>query len=376
MADINLPSVQTSANPLAALLEAAGAFFTTFTQAKMQKQQMEAQRAHEMALAETRGRFNVEAAKAQQGTDDADPIRDALQFRYQQALAAGDAELGQQAWTELMAYNLDPSGTKAALKSLYFGGVPADEVTDEQIAEGVGGLRGAGQAVGRFPAAAIGGAGRFISGMGEGIMQSLGFDVGGPGSATTAPPAEATDNRGLRLDPSALPNRSITGGRYPVMLEAVEVGGPALTRPEQAPIQATPILRALEDRKKKVVSLDAHIDATAKKYGVSPAVVRAMIQAESAGVAGAVSPKGALGLMQLMPDTAAELGVDRTDPYQNIEGGTRYFSQQLKRFGDVDKALAAYNFGPDNVASGEPWPKETRKFVKKVKRLAGLEESR
>ncbi|MGV8475861.1 lytic transglycosylase domain-containing protein, partial [Pseudomonas aeruginosa] len=70
---------------------------------------------------------------------------------------------------------------------------------------------------------------------------------------------------------------------------------------------------------------------------------------ESRGDPNAVSPKGARGLGQLMPATAAELGVDPTDPRQNIFGTARYLSQQLDRFGSVPLALAAYNAGPGTV---------------------------
>jgi soluble lytic murein transglycosylase-like protein len=114
-------------------------------------------------------------------------------------------------------------------------------------------------------------------------------------------------------------------------------------------------------------------------------LVKAVIQVESAGKADAVSNKGARGLMQLMPATARDLGVDANDPQENIEGGSRYLAQQLKKFGDPELALAAYNWGPSNVeraikkieADGKTptWalikqyvkiPRETREYVDKV----------
>ncbi|NBW13305.1 MAG: lytic transglycosylase domain-containing protein [Caulobacteraceae bacterium] len=82
-----------------------------------------------------------------------------------------------------------------------------------------------------------------------------------------------------------------------------------------------------------------------------PTLVKAVMQVESAGKPKAVSPKGAAGLMQLMPGTAKDLGVtDRFDPQQNVEGGSKYLQQQLAKFGDSKLALAAYNWGPDNVS--------------------------
>src|SRR5260221_5728926 len=105
----------------------------------------------------------------------------------------------------------------------------------------------------------------------------------------------------------------------------------------------------------------------ARQYGVDAALVRKVIAAESAGDPNAVSPKGAQGLMQLMPATAEFLGVtDPFDPDQNIEAGTRYLAQLIKQFPDERSAVAAYNFGSGNVASGKAWPKETKDYVAKV----------
>lgn len=78
-------------------------------------------------------------------------------------------------------------------------------------------------------------------------------------------------------------------------------------------------------------------------------LTRAIIKQESGGRADAVSPKGALGLMQLMPGTAKDLGVDPLDPVQNIQGGSRYISQMKKKFGSDELAFAAYNWGPGNL---------------------------
>jgi soluble lytic murein transglycosylase-like protein len=116
--------------------------------------------------------------------------------------------------------------------------------------------------------------------------------------------------------------------------------------------------------------IDRCIRATADRYRLPPDLIRGVIQAESAFQADAVSPAGAQGLMQLMPATARELGVD--DPFDieaNIDGGSRYLKQMLDRFGgDLPLALAAYNAGPGTVAryNGRVPYAETRQYVRRV----------
>jgi len=93
------------------------------------------------------------------------------------------------------------------------------------------------------------------------------------------------------------------------------------------------------------------VDAAALAHGLDPKLLHALVLTESAYRPDALSPAGAGGLAQLMPDTALELGVkDRFDPAENLRGGADYLARQLARFGDVRLALAAYNAGPGRVA--------------------------
>jgi len=112
------------------------------------------------------------------------------------------------------------------------------------------------------------------------------------------------------------------------------------------------------------------ITKAAQKYGVDPKLVSAVAEAESGYRPDAVSSTGAVGVMQLMPDTAAALGVTNSyDPQQNIDGGTKYLKEMLNDFGgDVRKAVAAYNAGPQAVKkyNGVPPYAETQNYVNKV----------
>jgi len=115
---------------------------------------------------------------------------------------------------------------------------------------------------------------------------------------------------------------------------------------------------------------DGLIDASAQRNGVDPSLLKGLIRQESDFDPNARSSAGAVGLTQLMPSTAAGLGVsDPTDPAQAIEGGARYLRQMLDRFGgDQTKALAAYNAGPGAVArfGGVPPYAETQAYVQSV----------
>jgi soluble lytic murein transglycosylase-like protein len=112
------------------------------------------------------------------------------------------------------------------------------------------------------------------------------------------------------------------------------------------------------------------VRAAAQAHGLPEALLHAVIEVESGFDAAAVSPKGALGLMQLMPETARELRVrDPRDPAANIDGGARYLKELLARFGnDLSLALAAYNAGPGAVqrSGGIPRNSETQNYVPRV----------
>ena len=119
----------------------------------------------------------------------------------------------------------------------------------------------------------------------------------------------------------------------------------------------------------RYIGYDGLILLSAREHGVPPALVKAVIAAESLFDPDAVSHKGAQGLMQLMPMTASKLGVE--DPFaadQNVNGGVRYLREMLDRYGDTRRALAAYNAGPqavDRYRGIPPYP-ETRAYVQRV----------
>ncbi len=122
---------------------------------------------------------------------------------------------------------------------------------------------------------------------------------------------------------------------------------------------------------KRLEKYEPLVKNIARKYGVSDALVKSIIVAESSAKHDAVSRANAKGLMQLMDVTAKELGVNNPfDPIENIEGGTKYIAGLLKDFdGEIDTALAAYNAGPANVKKfgGVPPFEETQNYVKRVK---------
>lgn len=138
---------------------------------------------------------------------------------------------------------------------------------------------------------------------------------------------------------------------------------PTVFTPEGATPIAPPVAAATADRKAAVAPALA---AAGGSVQLSPLLLEAVAWAESRFKTDAVSRAGAIGVMQLMPGTAAELGVDPHNPDANIRGGALYLRQMLEMFdGDVEKALAAYNAGPAAVRrhGGVPPFKETRAYV-------------
>jgi len=148
----------------------------------------------------------------------------------------------------------------------------------------------------------------------------------------------------------------------------------SLIRPKKKSKQAGRKASAVMRKNKKLFS--QIISSAAAKHRLDPQLLHAVIRAESAYNPKAVSHKGAVGLMQLMPETAVRFGVkDREDPAENINGGAQYLSELLKLFeSDIKLAVAAYNAGEHNVMKyGNKIPpfNETRRYVTKVMKFYG-----
>jgi hypothetical protein len=140
-------------------------------------------------------------------------------------------------------------------------------------------------------------------------------------------------------------------------------------------IAATPtaIRRVVGSDVARGADLASLFQSAGDRYGVSPDLLHAVATAESGLNPSAVSPAGAQGLMQLMPSTAAGLGVDPFDPTQAVDGAARLLRSNLDRFGTVEKAVAAYNAGGGAVSryGGVPPYAETQNYVRRVMALAG-----
>ncbi|UTI64666.1 lytic transglycosylase domain-containing protein [Paraconexibacter antarcticus] len=174
----------------------------------------------------------------------------------------------------------------------------------------------------------------------------------------------------LQAPPVAAPSPATTAGS-PSFATALTQA----TTPAAAGVAAPPTVPAAGlNAAAASVPFAAQIDAAAAKNGVDPALLRGLVKQESGFDPAARSGVGALGLTQLMPGTARELGVtDPTDPLQQLDAGARYLKQQLDRFGgDPSKALAAYNAGPGAVQKfgGVPPYAETQHYVQNVLQFA------
>ncbi len=138
----------------------------------------------------------------------------------------------------------------------------------------------------------------------------------------------------------------------------------------QIPATYNPSTASQPSRSANRNAFDHLIKAAAARHGIDPALVKAVIHTESAFNPNARSPVGAMGLMQLMPGTARDMGVyNAWDPAQNIEGGVKYLAWLKKRFNNIDHVIAAYNAGLGNVQKygGIPPFRETQNYVRSVK---------
>jgi len=137
--------------------------------------------------------------------------------------------------------------------------------------------------------------------------------------------------------------------------------------PQPATQSAAPAISAVDA--KDTIDAKALVDNAARKYGLPPELVRAVVAVESAYRPDAVSSKGAIGLMQLMPSTARELGADPKVAAQNVDAGTRYLRDLLLKYDQrMFHALAAYNAGPGAVEKyhGVPPYRETQAYILNV----------
>jgi len=144
------------------------------------------------------------------------------------------------------------------------------------------------------------------------------------------------------------------------------------TKAEKRTAGPPPVIRFHRAMGRKITPQELHpiLHEASGKYGVPPSLIKAVIRVESGFNPVAVSPKGAQGLMQLMPETAAELEVaDPFDIRENILAGTRYLHMLLKKFNNrLPQALAAYNAGPQQVEKSRTIPPipETQEYVRQV----------
>lgn len=179
--------------------------------------------------------------------------------------------------------------------------------------------------------------------------------------------------------PAATSSQGVQGLLNKFLAQLPETAAPAATAATPAAGEpgatgepaGAPALAASGGGPSETKPTDSIIEKASRRYGVDASLIKAIIKAESNFNPRAVSSAGAQGLMQLMPATARGLGVrDSFDPEQNVMAGTSFLKDMLRRYGgDLNDALAAYNWGPGNVdrhGSGT-LPRETREYLTKVK---------
>ena len=174
----------------------------------------------------------------------------------------------------------------------------------------------------------------------------------------------------------------VGGGRMTLAIERVErvVEDEVVPRPAEPPLAAEFAFGFSEDQEPPATPFAEPIYASARRHGLNPTLVAAVVRTESSFDPRAVSRKGARGLMQLMPATGRRLGVapaELYEPEKNLEAGSRYLRQLLDRFGELELALAAYNAGEGAVErhGGVPPYRETVEYVKKVYAVLGIDDA-
>jgi len=203
-----------------------------------------------------------------------------------------------------------------------------------------------------------------------------------PGWAKEADRGAGAAQRGSPLAPSAPlngPGSGTTAEAGPASLVGGTLSASAGEGEDRLAIdRSKPLPSGLRRLLSRLSVFEPALADAARSNGLEPNLLRAVVIQESGARPDARSPKGALGLMQLLPSTAASLGVSNPlDPQQNLAGGARYLASLLSRFGDLRLALAAYNAGPSAVEryGGIPPFGETRRYVEGVLSLKGLLDS-
>jgi soluble lytic murein transglycosylase-like protein len=208
--------------------------------------------------------------------------------------------------------------------------------------------------------------GQAMAGLAEMVMMNSTLSLAMEGGASTG---GGMDGSMLsRLLSAALSNSKQSGAaNFSALPQSLAKAAPqtlgSISKPSTQTQTKAPVKAESADK-----PYDVLIKNAATKHGLDPNLIKAVVTAESDFNPQVVSKAGAMGLMQLMPGTAKDMGVENPfDPAQNIDGGSKYLAAMIDRFdGDMDQALAAYNWGPSNVEKGGTYPSETRRYLKKV----------